>query len=248
MVDERNQDNWDFHFTRLLRDMEKEQLLILVQLLSVVQLQDDQEDCIQWKWSRNLNFSVKSAYSKWEEQEFSEEKELFAIWKNICPPKVELFAWMAVQECISARSVFVRRGILNSELGYCPVCNTEEETPNHLLLLCNGARRVWNDMMAWWHIAWVCPPTLKTLFLYWDDSAFKNFEKVCWQATFYAAVWTIWLCRNDAVFKNKAWEVEEVVDLVKTRVALWIKGKFNLHEYSVEDFKWNLDGIRKLNM
>ncbi|KAG5561231.1 hypothetical protein RHGRI_004303 [Rhododendron griersonianum] len=108
IVDSRNQDNWDFHFTRGLRDWENVQLLTLVQLLSVVQLYESQEDCIEWSWSKNLTFSVKSAYSKWEDQKFIEDKELYEVWKNIGPPKVELFAWMAVQECVSTRSALVR--------------------------------------------------------------------------------------------------------------------------------------------
>lgn len=248
MVEKQNPDNWDFHFTRVLRDWEKEQLLILVQLLSVVQLQESQEDCIEWKWSKSLTFSVKSAYSKWEDKKFREYKELYAVWKNICPPKVELFAWMAVQECVSTRSVLVRRGILNIEHGLCPFCNVEEETPNHLLLLCNVARKVWDEVMVWWNLVWVSPASIKNLFLFWEGFKFKNLAKSCWQATFYAVLWTIWLCRNDTVFNNKAWEVDDIMDLVKTRMAVWIKGRFNLHVYSVEDFKWNLDGIRKVKV
>ncbi|KAG5541486.1 hypothetical protein RHGRI_021344 [Rhododendron griersonianum] len=222
IVDKQNQDNWDSHFTRELRDWEKNQLGILVHLVSVVQFQESQEDCIQWKWSKSLTFSVKSVYSKWEEQKFREDKELFAVWKNICPPKVELFAWMAVQECISTRSALVRRGILNLEHGSCPFCNLEEETPSHILIMCDVARRKCFN--------------------------FKNLEKACWQATFFATLWTLWLCRNDKVFNNKTWEVDDILDLVKTRVALWIKGSFNLHHYSVQDFKWNLEGIRKVKV
>lgn len=147
---------------------------------------------------------------------------------------------MAVQERVLTRSVLVRRGILNEEYNFCPLCNNEEETPNHLLVLCDSARRVWNEIMKWWSIVWVCPATLKGLFLFWNGFPFKNLEKSCWQATFYAVVWTLWICRNDTVFNEKPWEEEDIVDLVKTRVAIWIKGKFNLHDYSVEDFKWNI--------
>lgn len=39
--------------------------------------------------------------------------------------------------------------------------------------------------------------------------------------------------------------MEEITDLVKTRMAIWIKGKFDIKDYSIEDFKWNLAGIRK---
>lgn len=51
-----------------------------------------------------------------------------------------------------------------------------------------------------------------------------------------------WTCRNDAVFNNKIWEMEEICELAKTRMAIWIKGKYNI--YSIDDFKRELDGIR----
>lgn len=44
-------------------------------------------------------------------------------------------------------------------------------------------------------------------------------------------------------FKSTIPEVEEVPDLVKTGMAVWIKGKYTSKEYLVEDFKRCLDGI-----
>lgn len=64
-------------------------------------------------------------------------------------------------------------------------------------------------------------------------------------ASLHATVWTIWTCRNESVFRNKVWKVEEITNLVKTRMGIWIKGKFDSKDYSIEDFKWNLAGIRK---
>ncbi|KAF7136078.1 hypothetical protein RHSIM_Rhsim08G0187000 [Rhododendron simsii] len=95
---------------------------------------------------------------------------------------------MAIQGLIASKSVLVSRGILNSNTDQCPYCNSVGETPNHLLLLCNVARRVWEE------------------------------------ASFYSGVWTLWTCRNELVYRNKMWEVEEIADLVKTRMTIWIKG------------------------
>lgn len=105
MVGDQGQSYWNLQFTKSLFDWEKEQLATLHQLLSSLQLQDSREDGLQWNWSIDLTFSVKSPYSRWEDQRFLEDKELFSIWKNICPPKVELFAWMAMQNCIGSKSV-----------------------------------------------------------------------------------------------------------------------------------------------
>ncbi|KAI8546452.1 hypothetical protein RHMOL_Rhmol07G0118800 [Rhododendron molle] len=61
-------------------------------------------------------------------------------------------------------------------------------------------------------------------------------------------LWSLWLVRNDYVFNNSSKQPWEVGDLVKTRVAMWMKTKFNIKIYTVEDFKVFLDGIRKLKL
>lgn len=68
---------WNLQFRRQLFVREEELSQNLYQILGVVQLQDSREDCLRWRWSKDLNFSVKSAYSKWEEQSFIEGKELY---------------------------------------------------------------------------------------------------------------------------------------------------------------------------
>lgn len=40
--------------------------------------------------------------------------------------------------------------------------------------------------------------------------------------------------------------MEEVIDIAKTRMAIWVKAKFDNKDYKVEDFKRCLDGIRKV--
>ncbi|KAI8557584.1 hypothetical protein RHMOL_Rhmol04G0021400 [Rhododendron molle] len=88
------------------------------------------------------------------------KSELYAIWKNICPPKAKLFAWMAIQSCIASKSVLVSRGILNNNIDLCPLCNLEGETSNHLPLLCQYAWQTWTAIIQWWKLVWVSPPSL----------------------------------------------------------------------------------------
>lgn len=150
----------------------------------------------------------------------------------------------SVQNCIASKSELVRRGVLNTSLDVCPFCYSVGESPSHLLFLCSVAWRVWSEIVSWWHFVWVSPPSLKDLLLWWNCHRFKNLEKLCWLVTFYSVVWSIWICRNDIVFDNKVWDVEQICDLIKTRRAMWIWGKYNISNYSVEDFKQNLDAVR----
>ncbi|KAG5565612.1 hypothetical protein RHGRI_001501 [Rhododendron griersonianum] len=71
----------------------------------------------------------------------------------------------------------------------------------------------------------------------WFNNSFKNLEKKCWESILFAGLWSIWIARNEVIFNNKHLDVAEVVDLIKTRVAFWIKAKFNITDYTVEDFK-----------
>ncbi|KAH7865729.1 hypothetical protein Vadar_010417 [Vaccinium darrowii] len=84
-----------------------------------------------------LDFSVKSAYEKWEMIKFIEDLGLSSIWKNLAPPKVECFVWLAIQESIASKSVLARRSIISEDQNLCPLCNVNSESPNHLLLYCD---------------------------------------------------------------------------------------------------------------
>ncbi|KAI8559205.1 hypothetical protein RHMOL_Rhmol04G0155100 [Rhododendron molle] len=77
---------------------------------------------------------------------------------------------------------------------------------------------------------------------------FKNLEKFLWETTFHATTWSLWLVRNDLVFNNASWRVEDLGELIKTRIAMWIKAKFDIEVYSVENFKGYLDGMRKVKV
>lgn len=131
---------------------------------------------------------------------------------------------------------------------FCPLCSELSETPQHLLLHCSFAWRIWSSIFRWWRVEWVCPPDLITLSLFWFSSPFKNLEKKCWESCFYAVIWSIWKARNDLIFNNKASTWEEITELVKIRVALWIKGLNDLRIYSVNDFLGNLDAIRRIKI
>lgn len=103
--------------------------------------------------------------------------------------------------------------------------------------------------MKWWRVSWVRPENFTNLMEeWWFSTKIVNLEKQIWDASLFAIVWSIWKVRNDAVFRNFNQEWSEVCDLVKTRIAFWIKSKHSIKEYSVEDFKQSLDRVRRLRV
>lgn len=130
----------------------------------------------------------------------------------------------------------------------CPLCNVEIESPPHLLLHCRISWNVWSQIVEWWGLVWVCPYTVYELMCWWFSNKFKSVEKGCWEICFYAVLWSLWLQRNKIVFNAQYVDIAEMVDSIKTKVALWTKVCFNIQDYSVEDIKRCLQGVRKLKM
>ncbi|KAI8553934.1 hypothetical protein RHMOL_Rhmol05G0055300 [Rhododendron molle] len=57
---------------------------------------------------------------------------------------------------------------------------------------------------------WVCPPSLADLANWWFDNRFRRLERHIWEVTFFAALWSLWLARNDLVFNNVSRSITEV--------------------------------------
>ncbi|KAI8543636.1 hypothetical protein RHMOL_Rhmol08G0234000 [Rhododendron molle] len=164
------------------------------------------------------------------------------------PPKVEIFSWMAIQERIATRSVLLNRNMISEiQLALCPLCSENVETPQHLLLR-RVSWEVWSNILDWWKIQWVCPFSLVELALWWFENGFRKLEKCIWEVCFFATLWSIWIARNGVIFNNGSALAWEVMDLIKTRVAMWMKAKFDIKVYTVKDFKGYLDGIRKVKL
>lgn len=91
----------------------------------------------------------------------------------------------------------------------------------------------------------MCPYSVLDLANWWFGHGFHNLERHIWEVCLFATLWFLWLVRNDYAFNNASTEPWEVGDLIKTRVAMWMKAKFDIKVYSVEDFKVYLDGFGK---
>lgn len=124
------------------------------------------------------NFTVRSAYGRRELLTHSSNALLGSLWKNLGPPKVEIFAWLAVKEKTVTRSVLLTRNLINAiQLALCPFCSLHLETHQHLFLHCHFSWVVWSLILEWWNIKWVCPLSVPDLARWWFANGFHNLEK-----------------------------------------------------------------------
>ncbi|XP_058223265.1 uncharacterized protein LOC131332979 [Rhododendron vialii] len=199
----RAEGSWNLLFRRDVFGREKQELDNLKQRIQQVILNPSKPVALQWRWTGDGIFPVKSAYGQWELQHYSTNALLGSLWKNLGPPKVEIFAWMAIKERAATRSVLLSRNMINEiQLALRPLCSLNLETHQHLFFHCHILWSVWSIILDWWNIKWACPSSVPELAEWWFAIGFYNLEKHIWETCFYATVWSLWLVRNDTIFNN----------------------------------------------
>lgn len=118
--------SWNLQFRRSLRPWEEDEREDLIQRLQSITLDPLKPDSLHWKWEDSGRFSVKSVYEHWERQNSSRDPILGSVWKNLSPPKVEVFLWLAIQDRVATRSVLHSRNmIVDPHLALCPFCSEQ---------------------------------------------------------------------------------------------------------------------------
>ncbi|CAL5358449.1 unnamed protein product [Camellia sinensis] len=219
------QHDWHSLFRRSLFVWEMEELDRLKGMLcNAAELRGNVTDKLKWMADPTGVFSVSSAYHWCESSLGSTFRITECIWKNVAPPKVQFFGWLAWKRRIKTSNYLQRMGILeNSSSLHCVFCNEEGETDNHVLLHCPCVWVVWSKIMRWWGIQWVIPKSVDELLLWWSGLKFKKLEKKIWRIIPLAVLWSVWKLRNDCIFNNAQPSLEEFCELIKVRIAIWVK-------------------------
>ncbi|WRX09332.1 hypothetical protein QQP08_001819 [Theobroma cacao] len=98
----------------------------------------------------------------------------------------------------------------------CVLCKVGMETAEHSFFLCKESWKLWGTSCSDWNLSWCAPSDSKAFFLAWNAMDIREGDKLC-RMSFFAMLWTIWLLRNEVVFKEKQWDASQAYDLVKLR-------------------------------
>ncbi|XP_028100422.1 uncharacterized protein LOC114299794 [Camellia sinensis] len=208
-------------------------------------LSAEAEDSCLWLANPSGSYSVASTWKWWVLLKDPVVDVAVMLWKNIAPPKVKFYSWLAWKDRLKTSSFLKRIRVLNMEASsVCLLCRIEEETINHLTLSCPVVWNLWSDMVKWWDLVWVLPGSIEALLHWWAGFKFKKVIQPMWKVVPLAVMWSIWKARNDCLFNDKIVDGPELAEMVKLRVALWCKQSYRDLQYSVEDIVNNLDRIK----
>ncbi|KAM1255800.1 hypothetical protein ACFX2G_030595 [Malus domestica] len=202
-------------------------------------------DKLVWHYSTNGIYFVKSGYGvamdlmengalgKKGQGATSDQQKLNKVWVWIwrlqVPNKIKLFIWRCCRNALAVRRNLQRRHMKVDNV--CGVCNSPDETENHLFFRCNFS-----------HLFWFCSPLhLNSLQLEGVDflDSWGKFHKCVKDRVnaneiyqeFAFGLWRLWKNKNAVVFQGMHRQPLEVLDL-------WRKNIKEFREASA-----NVDGI-----
>lgn len=99
-------------------------------------------------------------------------------------------------------------------------------------------------MLNWWDVQGAIPGTVDQLLLWWTRGIMKKMERKIWSAVPLAVLWSVWKHQNECVFRVVTPNPIEFCELIKIRIALWMKPLLKDFSFSMHDFNFNLRQIR----
>ena len=127
--------------------------------ISTVTLNNDIEDSIVWKFTKDGTYSASSAY-KAQFEGLTSSDMVQSVWKMWAPPRCKFFAWLVLQNRIWTSDRLTRRGWPNC--GLCPLCKQTQESAAHLFFQCRFTLRIWRIILSWLGMHYITPSTWTT--------------------------------------------------------------------------------------
>lgn len=237
--------DWFLEFRRPLLAWEEEEVSRLHTLLrSAPVVRVISPDIWKWRADSSGMYSAASGYRRCESLLGPDRKVVGEVWNNCAPPKVKFFGWLAWLGKVKTSSYLQRIGILDKAANVsCVFCQNEVESVNHILLFCPFVWLLWSQIMKWWGVQWVMPNSVEGLLQWWSFCKMKKLEKVIWKVVPLAVLWSTWKHRNDCVFNGSQPNLEDLCEVVKVRIALWVKSSPAKVEFSINDVVFNLHQV-----
>ncbi|GKU94169.1 hypothetical protein SLEP1_g7697 [Rubroshorea leprosula] len=241
---------WYLGWRRDLFNWEREEAKELQKKIEGKQIHKDIPDTWKWEHSKEGNYSTKTAYRLLaNEQNGRETTSIYKrVWNPIIPSKISAFNWQLLQDRIPTKSNLQRKGII-SGLGdrKCALCEGEVEDSSHLFLKCRVAKWLWKACGKWWGISVNLENNCWKSFEQFGVQAKEACVKEAWDCIWNVVVWSVWLARNQKIFRDSDVNISKLFDQIQLKSFLWIKSRKSRCLFTLSDWLFDPMSCLKVN-
>ncbi|GLT57509.1 hypothetical protein SLA2020_304770 [Shorea laevis] len=229
---------WNLQWRRQPHQREAESIVQLVEMLQENKPVVSSKDKWIWEREKDGKYSVKSTYKMLvHPPNHDGAKTMKKCWNPLAPKKVSAFMWQSLHRRIPTKDNLIARGILKEESqAICNMCGSCIESVDHLLLNCTHAYKLWTKCFRWWGLNYVMHCNFEKAFQQHGGMPKQKKQSGGWEIVWFAVVWSLWLCRNEYLFKNTEIDEEKLFALVQTRSYHWITGRARQVKFSLTDW------------
>ncbi|GJZ25676.1 RNA-directed DNA polymerase, eukaryota [Tanacetum coccineum] len=202
---------------------EKEQWVALLSLLET-HVSSNQGD--RWIWTGDGDgiYSVKCGRNLIDKGTLC--LDTYATrWLKEMPAKVNIFIWRMLLNKLPTLMNLMTRGI-TVQSNKCGICDTGDETINHLMLHCDLAWDVWALVGRWWSLDFPSVLTIRELLSWVDDTRLHTLAKVL-HVVVGTTAWSIWNFRNRNVFQEEKPKKALLFDSIVSTSFFWLSNRNN---------------------
>ncbi|KAJ0456118.1 putative reverse transcriptase zinc-binding domain-containing protein [Helianthus annuus] len=145
-------------------------------------------------------------------------------WCKWVLEKCNIHAWRSEMEMIPTGVALRKRNVF---LGgsTCPVCNSADESTDHLFNACFVVANVWNGVSAWCKIPNFFAFSIKDLLDMFKLINVSEKIKEVIHGIVVIVCWSLWRARNNWVFSSIPIKIDKIISEVKSLGFLWYSNR-----------------------
>lgn len=206
-------ENEEILWLRRLNVQEKQEIQRLNVLIESIKLEPG-KDTLIWGQMEG-KFSTASCYRSLL-SEVSLSGPWQQIWKQKIPTKIKIFLWQLAHGCLPSLSFLAKRNIVT--VSKCKWCDLFEEDIEHIFWRCSLARMAWHSFSQWLNIdVSLSQFNLQETFKLTSHKNLRVGGGVCLSAL----LWTIWMARNNLIFRGHRMSCNDIDLIIKQRSFEW---------------------------
>jgi hypothetical protein len=206
---------WNVSFVREAHDWEVDVFISFFQVLDSTRVNRDRADCLSWVSSKKGVFRVKSYFGS-----LTCSGRTRFPWKSVAvsgtPEGSFLHLVFSSRYNLTLDNLRKRYIII---VDRCCLCKRDGELVDHILLHCDVASALWNNIFSRFGIFWVMPRSVLDLVACWWKSG-RSRSATTWKIVHICLFWGR-RERNLRYFENLESSLEEVLELFLHTLYLW---------------------------